>query len=102
MNTTKESAAQTQFKFMHTPGYWHVGMNPGPIVYGPKGEQIADLTADLLPREETKANARLIAAAPDLLALATWMLDMRTKGHGLAGWDDKAKEVLGKLSSGQT
>lgn len=52
---------------MHTPGYWHIGMCPGPIVYGPKGEQVADLTAELLPKEENTANARLIASAPELL-----------------------------------
>lgn len=25
----------------HTP--WHIGMNPGPIIYNSKGDQIADL-----------------------------------------------------------
>ena len=23
----------------HTPGPWHVGLKPGPMVYGPQGEQ---------------------------------------------------------------
>lgn len=50
----------------HTPGPWHVGMKPGPIVYGPKGEQVSPLNIMLDP-EEAKANARLIAAAPELL-----------------------------------
>lgn len=50
----------------HTPGPWHVGMKPGPILYGPKGEQVADLTARLLPDDEATGNARLIAAAPEM------------------------------------
>ena len=42
-------------------------MNPGPIVYGPKGEQVADLRDETLPEDERRANRGLILAAPDLL-----------------------------------
>lgn len=52
----------------HTPGPWHVGVNPGQIVYGENGEQIANCR-DMLPLDECKANARLIAAATELLEL---------------------------------
>ena len=55
-------------KTTHTPGPWHLGMQPGPIVYGPNGEQVADLRKGMLHRDEDVANIRLIAAAPDLLA----------------------------------
>ena len=55
-------------KAQHTPGPWHVGMKPGPIVYGPNGEQVASLVVPMLPEEENRANAHLIAAAPELLA----------------------------------
>lgn len=51
----------------HTPGPWHVCVRPGPMVYGPLGEQIADMRADLLPHEERIANMCLISAAPALL-----------------------------------
>lgn len=51
----------------HTIGPWHIGMKPGPMIYGPNGEQVADMQADLLPRDERSANAKLIAAAPELL-----------------------------------
>lgn len=54
-------------KQRHTPGPWHIGMHPGPIVYGPKGEMIADLRHDLLEKGEHIANVRLIAAAPEML-----------------------------------
>ncbi len=60
---------------MHTPGPWHTGFKPGPIIYGPKGDQVADLMGDLLPRSETLANARLIARAPELRAALAWALD---------------------------
>lgn len=51
----------------HTPGPWHIGIKPGPIIYGLKGEQIADMRAAMVPEPEHKANTRLIAAAPMLL-----------------------------------
>jgi len=31
----------------------------------------------------------------ELRRLVLWMLDMRTRGHGPAKWDDAAREVLG-------
>lgn len=48
----------------HTPAPWHLGRigthgHIGPAIYGPKGEQVADLSADLLPVDENIANARL-------------------------------------------
>lgn len=49
-----------------TPGPWHVGMKPGPIIYGPKGDQVADLRGDLMLPSEQLANVRLIVAAPEL------------------------------------
>jgi len=51
-----------------TPGSWHVGTNPGPIVYGPQGEQVANMFVAMLPQDEHKANTRCIAAAPDMAA----------------------------------
>ena len=53
----------------YTPGPWHVGMKPGPIVYGPQGEQVANMHVAMLDQEEHKANARLIASAPELLEM---------------------------------
>jgi len=55
----------------HTPGPWHVGMRPGPMIYGPNGEQVADMRRPaMVDDDEHAANARLIAAAPDGYALA--------------------------------
>lgn len=50
-----------------TPGGWHVGTNPGPIVYGQKGEQVTGWNV-LLEDGENQANCQAIAALPDLLA----------------------------------
>jgi hypothetical protein len=49
-------------KTTHTPGPFHVGMKPGPMVYGPQGEQIADLTHAFI-EDESKANAAFIVRA---------------------------------------
>jgi hypothetical protein len=57
----------------HTPGPWRIG-DAGMTVFGPKVEgKLADIVAQLFRPKTTaesqirKANARLIAAAPDLL-----------------------------------
>jgi hypothetical protein len=60
----------------HTPGPWHTGkeMERGldlrKNIYNSKGEFIAAVvsSAGLRSEHENRANARLIAAAPDLLA----------------------------------
>lgn len=62
----------------HTPGPWHIGMQPGPIIYGPNGEQVADLRGErktlVVELDEAVANTKLIAAAPELLAaLEAWV-----------------------------
>jgi hypothetical protein len=58
-------------------------MQPGPIVYGPNGEQVADMRKGMLHRDEDVANIRLIAAAPDLLAALETLIRMQVKGHDL-------------------
>lgn len=57
----------------HTPGPWHVGMRPGPMIYAKDGGWVA--RCDLSLMSDQAANARLIAAAPDLLAACEAMLD---------------------------
>lgn len=55
----------------HTPGPWAQGSNNGPTIYSAGKEQIANVRiVDTFPgRAEGLANAHLIAAAPDLLAV---------------------------------
>ena len=48
----------------HTPGPWGLDGN---LIEGPDGERVACITAYSRRTPKQKANARLIAAAPDLL-----------------------------------
>ena len=66
----------------HTPGPWHIGMKPGPMIYGSDSSQVADLRGDLLDRGEAQANAALIAAAPEMLtALCALLAAIDCGGH---------------------
>ena len=51
----------------HTESPWHLGARAGnPAIYGKDGTEIAEILHVLTP--EWRGNARLIAAAPELLA----------------------------------
>lgn len=51
----------------HTQSPWHLGKRAGnPAIYGKDGAEIAEILHELTP--EWRENARLIAAAPELLA----------------------------------
>lgn len=61
-NTTETNGTQK-----HTQGPWHLGIRAGERgVYGPQGEEVA-VTTPMIQNYEILANARLIAAAPELL-----------------------------------
>ena len=79
----------------HTPGPWHIGMRPGPIVYGPNGEQVASLLNPLVGDSENKANARLISAAPDLLST----LESCIAAGSMIQQGKRGGEVMGQLSA---
>lgn len=55
----------------HTPGPWNIGTKNGARVWSENGETlIADAdVSESLRKEIKKANARLIAAAPELLEM---------------------------------
>ena len=51
----------------HTNSPWHLGKRAGnPAIYGKDGTEIAEILQGLTP--EWRENARLIAAAPEMLA----------------------------------
>jgi len=54
----------------HTPGPWRIGRKvPHLVIAGTEGCLICDCALDeITPMEEFRANAKLIAAAPELLA----------------------------------
>ena len=63
----------------HTPGPWHVGKGSKCVVYDAEGWAVADAVTCHNRHNAIDANARLIAAAPDLLdalrrlcAVAVW------------------------------
>ena len=53
--------------YTHTEGPWHLGKRAGnPAIYGKDGTEIVQILHVLTP--EWPENARLIAAAPEMLA----------------------------------
>ncbi len=77
LETLTRQVMENRNKF--TPGPWRVGDN-GATVFGPKTaavspRTIATLTKVPMVLNETKANARLIAAAPELLEALLFIQD---------------------------
>ena len=94
----------------HTPGPWHIGVrtfHAGRDVYGPKGEPVAVADQELTLPEESAANARLIAAAPDLLAALEALVGEADLGEVDLDDDDRAKleqarAAIAKATGGQS
>ena len=81
----------------HTPGPWDIHESEGRIEIHPADDidglrVIADLVfGDTLSADECRANARLIAAAPDLLEALKQILPMAEKAYcqlGAIGWKE--------------
>ena len=51
----------------HTPGPWERGNTFATTVFGPDGEVVANATTHKHGEQKAIANARLIAAAPEML-----------------------------------
>ena len=88
----------------HTPTPWHVGMKPGPMVYGPQGEQVVSLNV-MLDITEVSANAKhithcvnnhealvdaLIQAQQSLVYLAPESFD---DAEHKAAWEEKLAKI---------
>lgn len=76
----------------HTPGPWHVGGSDKSTIYNKYGQRIANSFEGVLVTqasdETCQANARLIAAAPDLLELLQELVD------GMTDVEDSDSRVL--------
>mgnify|MGYP000849039856 FL=1 len=63
---------------------WHIGMKPGPMVYGPLGEQVADCRG-LLETRESCTNATYIVgvcnAYPVLIEALRYMVHIAGEGN---------------------
>jgi hypothetical protein len=84
----------------HTPGPWTVG---GPTGYFYQLEINPSIGKVYGAGEELKANARLIAAAPELLEVLEELMSMRSKCYIPISplWDDKARAVLARVKGKQ-
>ena len=96
----------------HTAGPWHVGVAPHgdcriysgseshaiARTYGPElnGIGVCDLTGPM-----NRADARLIAAAPDLLALLIELVDIEGPMPGTSAWGDKARAAIVKATESE-
>jgi hypothetical protein len=76
----------------HTPGPWYYPGGTGNLIGGPDRLRVADLGGLERSPEERQANARLISAAPDLLAackvLVRDVLYLRDEGTLPAGTEN--------------
>jgi len=62
----------------HTNSPWHLGKRAGnPAIYGKDGTEISEILQGLTP--EWRENARLIAAAPELLATLRGLMNQAAK-----------------------
>ena len=95
MNDTKE-------KHAFTPGPW--GYSEGEIYRG--NNPIASVIPSFgwfRKTAEDEANARLIAAAPEMFEVLSELLDTleMSKGYGFDEEYEKAREVLAKVEGGE-
>lgn len=80
---------------MHTPGPWHVDPDASICVSGPDGN--VALMNLARPKAVSEANARLIASAPELLAVARKALDAWT-GDGPPIALDELRAAIAKAT----
>jgi len=80
----------------HTPGPWHVGGAHGRIVYAANRYAVAN-AATYHGRHDDEANARVIAAAPDLLAAAIQAEAVLARGKWLESSTDPEAVALRAL-----
>lgn len=90
-------------KAKHTPGPWFQGCEDDPNsgdIYMQDGSLVAEafINGDL---DSRVANARLIAAAPDLLEAVNVLMTMDVKGHQLQDrlqFSTEGRAILDKVS----
>lgn len=82
----------------HTEGPWRLAPNNIPMVLTGTYLMVADTYCNgVFSDEEQMANARLIAAAPDLLALCTEMLGLMRHAQEMT---DRGEEIVGMAWEG--
>jgi len=88
-------------KTEHTPGPWRTMSWDGAIVIsGPMDELITtvgDRQDGAIPQEQTRNNARLIAAAPELLEALKTIVELNLFNDSIKGFD-KAQKAIQKAT----
>lgn len=91
----------------HTPGPWQYDDNECPWVFDQSGNTVAKIFSSkpdgVFLGDETKANARLIAAAPELLEALQAMVAMYAPRGGRIVFDDPsdaARAAIAKAKGG--
>lgn len=83
-------------KSEHTPGPWECDNSDTPCVF-PKTDDGQGIIADVYRGDRAMANARLIAAAPDLLEACQNALALIVNGPD--GCDDDPKRIIAEIRS---
>ena len=84
----------------HTPLPWHIGTAPGPIIYGPNGEQVASFRDPMTFDNENRANWQFTLRACnshyELLEALGGLLAATAANHlpGIPELDDAQGEAL--------
>lgn len=99
----RDQGIRGQGMSQHTPGPWkitsewsHVGLGTVTSIKGPDGYDIADMAGQ---DELAEANARLIAAAPEMLAALQWAMPRVDPIGDRATWET-VKALLAKIEKG--
>ena len=90
-----ETQSKTATVGSHTPGPWQLGSSKVAI-WGSDGSVVADAwESNDRPDKECEANARLIAAAPDLLAA------LKSARHGLEAAGMGCSRVIAAINKAE-
>ncbi len=84
----------------HTPGPWAYQENADPHTHIVRSVQPRHFICQL-PKSSagiSEANARLIAAAPDMLALLRELIDIEGPQPGTSDWANKVKGAIAKAT----
>ena len=88
-------------KTEHTPGPWRIGALVHEV-HAADGSLVAELASRGEKYRETRHNARLIAAAPDLLEALRWIASCECEDDGDNDYIySKAREAIAK-ATGET
>jgi hypothetical protein len=106
LNDNAERSASCSGSARHTPGPWRASKTRPFDVYSAEGRYIGTTKGNhALPEhiaDEDKANARLIAAAPELLSMLKRIIRATDEGYDDAVWKliELASETVSQAENG--